>query len=310
MTLYSYCDISIESEIELPGLSVSTTNTPDLFFTVNSSGESLIIDSTWQRAELGEGGFVSCAVLPGTDLHYLIFENLATFEIRNGFREITCVLRSAIALNTIHHLLLDQVLPRVLSARGKLMLHGSCIEHPKGVIVFAGVSGAGKSTLAAHFSQRGFPLLSDDGLQLKQEAGKITIIPTYPGLRLWGDSMAELIDKGVKSEPMADYSTKKRMVYETVEHMVERPALSIIFLRPRLPEELPSITRIVKREAFFELNKQVFVLDPFSREKAIARIKHVAELVSRQPIYYLFIPRNYSMLDQVQSTVLDLVETL
>jgi hypothetical protein len=310
MKSYLYCDISIESEIELPGLSTLDDEDPDLFFRVDLSSRSLVVDSSWKKADLGEGNIVSSAILPGTDRYCLIFENLAKFEIRNGFRDITCFPGSATALNTIHHLLLDQVLPRVLSARRKLMMHGSCIEHQMGVIVFAGVSGAGKSTLAAHFSRRGFPLLSDDGLQLKQDAGKITIIPTYPGLRLWGDSFTELFDATALIKPMAHYSSKKRIVSETVEHMVERPALSIFILRPQPPGILPSIARIVKREAFFEINKQVFILDPFSREKAVARINDIAELISRLPVFKLCIPHDYSMLDQVQKFVLDLVETL
>ena len=190
------------------------------------------------------------------------------------------------------------------------MMHGSCVDHPKGVIVFAGVSGAGKSTLAAYFSRRGFPILSDDGLQIKLERGKITVIPTYPGLRLWDDSIAELFDGAPSSEPMAHYSSKKRIESEKFPHSEELPALSLFFIRPQVPGTPSFITRIVKREAFFELNKQVFILDPFSHEKAIARTKFTAELVSRLPMFTLSIPHDYSMLDQVQKTVLELVETI
>jgi len=310
MNNYIFCDISIESDIVLPGLSASTAITPDIIFRVNYSGHPPVIDGSWQKAALGEGNIVSPAVLTGTDIHCLFFENIAVFEIRNGFSEIICHPESVSSLNSIHHLLLDQVLPRLLSARGKLMMHGSCIEHPKGMIVFAGVSGAGKSTLAAHFSRRGFPLLSDDGLQLKQEAGKITVIPTYPGLRLWGDSIAELFDGAALSEPMADYSSKMRIVSESVVHMDERHALALFFLHPQSPGTQPSIARKVKREAFFELNKQVFILDSFSRERSIARTKFTARLVSSLPMYDLSFPHDYSMLDQVQMNVLDMVETL
>jgi hypothetical protein len=310
MNTYSYCDISLESEIELPGLRVSTADAPDVIFRVDAAGNSLIMDSAWRQAELGEGGFVSCAVKPGTDLHCLIFENIASFEIRNGFSKITCHPEPSTTLNSIHHLLLDQVLPRVLSARGKLMMHGSCIEHPKGAIVFAGVSGVGKSTLAAHFSRRGFPLLSDDGLQLKLVKGNITVIPTYPGLRLWDDSIEELFDGAPSSEPIAHYSSKKRIESEKFLHLEELPAMCLFFIRHQIHGDLPSITRIVNREAFFELNKQVFILDPFSREKAISRINAIAELVSNLPMYDLVIPHDYSMLDQVQKSVLELVGTL
>jgi len=310
MKRYIYCDISIESEIDLPGLCVSDDRDPIIFFRVDNSGHSMTVDSSWQQVELGEGGFISYAEMPEKDLHCLIFENLATFRIRNGFKDIICNPAPTSSPNTVLHLLLDQVLPRVLSARGKLMLHGSCIEHPKGVVIFAGTTGAGKSTLAAHFSRCGFPLLSDDGLQLKQDAGNVKVIPTYPGLRLWEDSIAEFYDHDHVGEPMAHYSSKKRVVFEKSMHMDEQPALCLLFIRPQPPVILPTISRIVNREAFFELNKQVFILDPFSREKTISRIKAIAELVSHLPMYALRIPHDYSMLDQVQKTVLEMVETL
>jgi len=259
---------------------------------------------------LGEANEISSAVLLGTDLHCLVFPEVASFEIRNGFSEIIGHPEPATSLNSIHHLLLDQVLPRVLAARGELMLHGSCVAHPRGVIIFAGPTGAGKSTLAAHFSQNGFPLLSDDGLQLKQEAGKVTVIPTYPGLRLWEDSIAELSLGSAFLEPMAHYSPKQRIPSEPAAPAQERPALCLFFLHPGPPTGLPFLRRIVKREAFFELNKQVFILDPFSPEKSIARLKATAELLAQLPMLSLNVPHDYPMLDRVQASILEFVGTL
>jgi hypothetical protein len=310
MHVYSYCDISIESEIELPGLRLATDKDPDVFFWVDRSNPPLTIDGAWKQSFLGEANEISSAVLLGTDVHCLIFADIASFEIRNGFTEITCHPEPATSFNSVHHLLLDQVLPRVLAARGKLMLHGSCVEHPKGVIIFTGLTGAGKSTLAAHFSQHGFPLLSDDGVQLKQDAGKVTAIPTYPGLRLWEDSIAELSIGPASLEPMAHYSSKKRIPSGPVTQVQERPALCLFFIRPQLSSGSPSTHRIVKREAFLELNRQVFILDPFSREKSIARVRFTAEMVARLPMVALSIPHDYSMLNLVQTSVLEWVGTL
>jgi hypothetical protein len=90
------------------------------------------------------------------------------------------------------HLLLDQVLPRVLSLRGTLVLHASVVAGPGGAVGFLGPSGAGKSTLAAALVRAGWWLLADDVLAVQEDADGARALPTYPCLRLWPDVAGQL----------------------------------------------------------------------------------------------------------------------
>jgi hypothetical protein len=113
---------------------------------------------------------------------------------------------------TLRHLLLDQVLPRVLAHRGHVVLHAASVRIHERIVAIAGTTGAGKSTLAASFLIAGHPLLSDDGLLLDPGPSGTLAQPTYPSLRLWPQTVERLFAEAPTMEPMAHYSTKRRLM--------------------------------------------------------------------------------------------------
>ena len=78
----------------------------------------------------------------------------------------------------------------------------------KGVI--CGPSGAGKSTIASWLYQKGHTLLCDDCLALESACGKISVVPSYAGARLWDDSPALSQPHVATLSQVADYSEKLR----------------------------------------------------------------------------------------------------
>jgi hypothetical protein len=56
-------------------------------------------------------------------------------------------------------------------------------------VVFVGSEGAGKSTTAAAFARRGFAVLSDDIVALFENEHIFQVLPAYPRLNLWPDSV-------------------------------------------------------------------------------------------------------------------------
>lgn len=74
--------------------------------------------------------------------------------------------------------------------RGLLLLHANAIVADGAAHAFAGPSGAGKSTLAAHFSRRGYEVLSDDVCAIDFDGdGSPIAWPGLPRLKLWGDAL-------------------------------------------------------------------------------------------------------------------------
>lgn len=88
--------------------------------------------------------------------------------------------------------LLGAALAYLCHQRGLLPLHAATLVVGGKAIAIAGPSGYGKSTLALALSRRGHLLLSDDVTVLSpatEKGGKPLILPAYPRLKLWRDSI-------------------------------------------------------------------------------------------------------------------------
>lgn len=115
------------------------------------------------------------------------FPGWATFELSRA--KVTLLVDATDDPDLIAHLLLDHVMPRVVSLRGDLMTHAAGAVGPSGwAHVFLGPTGAGKSTLATAMAAAGWPLLDDDGIRVIERDGAPHALPGYAGVRLLPDS--------------------------------------------------------------------------------------------------------------------------
>lgn len=85
--------------------------------------------------------------------------------------------------------LLGPVLGLALRLRGTTCLHASAVEIHGRAVIFPGEEGAGKSTTAAALARRGHAVLSDDVVALAERDGAFFVLPAYPYISLWEDSV-------------------------------------------------------------------------------------------------------------------------
>jgi len=90
--------------------------------------------------------------------------------------------------------LLSSGMGALLHQRGLLPMHASTIEMNGIVAMFMGNSGVGKSTLAAAFSKNGARVLADDISLIHHTEDKPVIVPAFPRIKLWEDSLKKLKD--------------------------------------------------------------------------------------------------------------------
>jgi hypothetical protein len=240
--------------------------------------------------------------------YLLRFPALADFVVSADARAVYCSLQANCPPETIRHLLLNQVIPTVLSHLGKLVLHASACATPQGAMAFMGMSGAGKSTLAASFGLRGFAVLTDDCLLVEEQDGAIMTVPSYPGLRLWPETVTALFEQEPVLQPLAHYTDKRRLLFDQ-DHVDGPRSLKAIYVLTQ-PENMQDITGVTitplgASEAFLETVKHTFQLDITDREKLGQAFRQYEWLAKSVPFFRLAFPREHAFLSAVNMTILN-----
>ena len=289
-----------------------TTEDTDLRILFSSSDEPIPSPSSWYlTVSLADGTpWLRCAkVSSGYLLH---FPNLASFVFDTSSDSIRCVPQQQTPPHTLHHLLLDQVLPLVLNHKGKEVLHGAAVVTPYGACAFVGPTGTGKSTLAASFLSAGYSVLTDDCVVLDGRGGDIVAVPAYPGFRLWDDAIAALFGTTGSCAPVAHYTPKQRFtaaLSATPFCSSAVPLAGIYVLASSdaahvIPASTPEIYPLAGREALMALLSLAFKLDILDHRMLTREFDFLHRLVIRIPVRRLTVPDSLAALPAVHAAVL------
>lgn len=244
--------------------------------------------------------------------YILRFPEFADFMVNSKQHTIFCHPKESVLTETIQHLLLDQVLPLVLSTQGYVLLHASAIATESGIVAFAGQTGMGKSTLAANFAASNYALITDDCLRIEIDDGYFFGFPGYPGLRLWDESIDGLFDNPPELSEVAHYTNKKRLAISNTNLSFcnnRLPIRSLFFLESNEMQVASDIKMRVlsPREAFFALTSYTFKLDIWNPEMLAADFKRMQQIVASLPCYRLSFARGFELLPRVREAILEQV---
>jgi hypothetical protein len=155
-------------------------------------------------------------------------------------------------------------------------------------IALLGPAGAGKSTTAAAFAQLGFPVLSDDVVPLAEDAHRFLVLPAYPHLRLWPDSVDSLFGS-VEALPRLTPTWDKRyldLLGNGSSFQRERlPLGAIYFLGERSVEpRAPYVESLSPRDAVMTLVANTYVNYLLDRDMRAREFDMLSRVVQRIPI--------------------------
>jgi len=310
--MYRIFDSLLESEIPLPELpeAAASETAPGIRLSRATGIKQVSVEWVHEwRDDSGEK-VIRCGQVDGG--YVLRFPGSCDFTIDLSALQIQHMAEEGIPDETIRHLLLDQVIPRMLGQRGHLILHASAITTARGIsIAFVGDSGWGKSTLASAFFEDGATLLTDDCLLIVPEDAVVKAIPNYCGIRLFRDSADAVFGTSMAvTGAVAHYSNKKRLLLgcDGDQERGESASLSAIFLLNDATAEKPSndisVSPIGGAEEMMAIIKQMFVLNPTDTELMAMQFALVSKLMrSRVPIFRLTYPRRHSQLADVRQSV-------
>jgi hypothetical protein len=221
---------------------------------------------------------------------------------------------SEISANTLAHLLMDQVIPRVLGHLGNVVMHASAVVMADGnAIAFLGDSGKGKSTLASSFYQAGFGLVTDDSMLLELRDGQVFCLAAYASLRLWPESADRLFPDSADFKAVAHYSNKQQMMLLNAKRVHSKPVpLKAVFVLddPAMAsgDREVEIGRISGAAAAMAMVEAAFVLDLDRRsvvKESFRRVTGIAQ--SGVPFFRLGYPRRFDLLSRVRASILEQV---
>jgi energy-coupling factor transporter ATP-binding protein EcfA2 len=241
----------------------------------------------------------------------LRFPELADFLILNDGAKVICEPCRDTVPETIRHLFLDQVLPRILGQRGNLILHASSVEiQPGAGIAFAGSSGWGKSTLALSFHGKNTRFLGDDCMLLRAEGSRLWGVSAYRGSRLWQDSLNAIYPNGIESTRVSHYTGKHRIANGLPVTPRRTNLRAVFFLQdPRdCKDHAIHIERMHGSDMVMDVIKCSFLLDASEIRCVAKQFELINGLMEAQPIFYsIQYPRSYARLEAVRQKILDTV---
>lgn len=220
----------------------------------------------WLR--FGQAGADYLLEFPGL-VRFLVTDEMRTLRVESG---------PGIPDVTVRHLMLNQVLPLVLSRRGRLVLHAAAIAVRDAVMGLVGPTGSGKSTLVAACGRLGAAVVADDSLVLHRRGDGWVVVPSYPAVRLWPDALDRLAWPDAGDGAVAHYHDKRQLTPKDGVWRFETRVLPLTHLwildAPKQPP----------RPVALELFTQVFRLDVRDHAES-ARLFHlIADLAETVPV--------------------------
>jgi hypothetical protein len=219
------------------------------------------------------------------------FPGFATFELSRT--EVTLVADDTGDPDLMVHLLLDHVVPRVVSLRGDLMLHaGGALGRSGRAHLLLGKSGAGKSTLVTDLVSHGWLLLDDDGIRVTHENHGFRAVPGSPGVRLHAAAAAMVLPHVQPGRPMSMGHAKRRFAADDRWLRVASvPApIACLYALVRVDSGEPSVTRLGFAEALGVIVEHGFHLADEPASITRLAFERASALAATTPVLRLFCP--------------------
>lgn len=292
MLHYRAFGVTIASRIDLLSLEPVTSTDSDAALTIELAESSSAPVSEWFH-DWRLGRHLPRVSFGRTDDGYLVrFDRRADFAVSAEGTVVRCPDPGPDAAAPVEHLLLDQVVPLALARQGHLLVHGSAVHVPGfGAIAVLGRSRRGKSTLASALARHA-QIIADDCVRIDVTPVGFHAVPSYPALRLWGDSSAKLRFNDGAFPFRASGS----------------PLHAVFVLGARAPRgPAAAIRAIPATRAFVQLARHQFQLDVTDRAALARSFEMLTALVSQVPVYRL---RVRDSLDAVSDAAEGVVEHL
>jgi hypothetical protein len=185
--------------------------------------------------------------------------------------------------------LLGPVLGFALRQRGTVTLHASSLSIQGNAIALVGEAEAGKSTTAAALALRGWPVLGEDVCALAGSEGQYQVLPGYPRVCLWPDSVNFLFSSP-DALPLMVSGWEKRFLSldgSRAQFATNPAPLAATFLLAERSAQhsAPSIEPISQRAALLRLVRNTYMNWYLDRRQRAEEFEVLTRLVASIPCF-------------------------
>jgi len=237
----------------------------------NAEGEPAL-----QIFKVEEGGFVRIAHEDGTQ-----------FWLDGKRENIWATWPPASSIENATSYLLGPILGLMLRLRGVTCLHASAVAFGDRSVAFVGQTGMGKSTTAAAFAQKGYGVISDDIVALEEREGALHVMPAYPHLCLWPESVKMLYDSPEALPRLIPDWDKRRLDLGDQGTRFENRCLplgAIYVLSERRPDPGPYVESMKPQNALLALVADTYANKFLDSEMRAREFAVLGQLVTTVPI--------------------------
>ncbi|MCA9883312.1 MAG: hypothetical protein KC708_10095 [Anaerolineae bacterium] len=306
METYQLADCALVSDIEFPELDVAFTNETNIRLK-QLPDSKIFFGVAWERDihRTNIEVFASLAYLASK--HLIRVHGIADFSMDYANAEIAFHVSDHVPIDTLRHLILDQILPFFFHQWRYSAFHASAVQFKDHAIAFLGDSGSGKSTLAAMLVQKGLRFITDDCLLLEKTANGFICYPYYPNMRLWEDSYQQVDTRS--AEVLAPLAQKKRLKPKVSFSYDPLPIKKIFVMSKEVPVTAsPKLEKLSPSNAFMSLARYSFLWDYSDRDKVNRDVEIAAYAADNVDLYSLAFPRHFELMDTVISEILHYAE--
>lgn len=184
--------------------------------------------------------------------------------------------------------LLGPIFGFLLRLRGYVCLHAGAVVVDGKVLALIGPAGAGKSTTSAAMSRLGHRIMTEDVAALLDRGSSFEVIPGYPLIRLWPDSVGMLYGSAEALPPLTPNWDKRYLALDLDQQEFQSEPLplgAIYFLRERRADiAAPSIEGVQSGAGLIDLVANTYTNYLLDREMRAREFDLLGRLQSIVPL--------------------------
>lgn len=294
MHQYFCYGLRVNSEISIPELSESRSGNPDVVVRYGDVEPPESREEEWgSRTIRNESGVIT-----------LWMDQVGGLEAHSG-REIIISPSEGAEERGFRFLVAGIGFGLILHQRNVSSLHASAAVVRGEVVAFIGGKGMGKSTTAAALHEEGYPIVTDDVLPYQIRTDGIDVLPAFPNLKLFSDSVEAVFGEDPRNAPRVDPRGDKRTREVRQGFSGEALPLRCVYVLDwKEHGTSPESLAIAGKEACLELLRNSFALRILKTDGTPPDELHrLSQLTNRVPVRRLARPHDLDVVSQIPAFV-------